>query len=57
MVTSGTVSPTLRIGIAMAWVPARLAARGSRVDVSLRGKPAPAEVVGTPFYTEGSIRR
>jgi aminomethyltransferase len=57
VVTSGTVSPTLGVGVAMAWVPARLAAPGSRVDVSLRGKPSPAEVVRPPFYTGGSIRR
>jgi aminomethyltransferase len=57
VVTSGTVSPTLGIGVAMAWVPARLAAAGTRLDVSLRGKPAPAEVVRPPFYTGGSIRR
>jgi glycine cleavage system aminomethyltransferase T len=41
----------------MAWVPARLAAPGTRLDVSLRGKPSPAEVVRPPFYTGGSIRR
>ncbi len=57
IVTSGTVSPTLGVGIAMAWVPARLAAKGSPLEVSLRGKPARAEVVATPFYLEGSIRR
>ena len=56
-VTSGTVSPTLGDGIAMAWVPARLAAKGSRVEISLRGKPASAEVVALPFYTGGSIRK
>jgi aminomethyltransferase len=57
VVASGTVSPTLGVGIAMAWVPSRLAAAGTRVDVSLRGKPAPAEVVRPPFYAGGSIRR
>jgi aminomethyltransferase len=57
IVTSGTVSPTLGVGVAMAWVPSRLAAPGTRVDVSLRGKPAPAEVVRPPFHTGGSIRK
>ncbi|MSR35138.1 MAG: glycine cleavage system aminomethyltransferase GcvT [Gemmatimonadetes bacterium] len=57
LVTSGTVSPTLGVGIAMAWVPSRLAAVGTHVDVSLRGKPAPAEVVRLPFHTGGSIRK
>ena len=57
VVTSGTVSPTLGAGIAMAWVPARLAALDTRVEVSLRGKPTPAQVVRPPFYKSGSIRR
>jgi aminomethyltransferase len=57
VVTSGTVSPSLGAGIAMAWVPSRLAAVGSEVAISLRGKPAGARVVKTPFYTGGSIRR
>jgi aminomethyltransferase len=57
VVTSGTVSPSLGVGIAMAWVPARLAALGTELAISLRGKPAAARVVKTPFYTAGSIRR
>ena len=56
-VTSGTVSPTLGVGIAMAWIPARLAAVGTRLEVDLRGRPASVEVVRPPFYTDGSIRR
>jgi len=57
VVTSGTVSPTLGLGIAMAWVPPRLSAVGTELAISLRGKPAGARVVKTPFYTGGSIRR
>ena len=57
MLTSGTVSPTLGIGIAMAWVPARLADVGTRLQIDVRGKPAAAVVVKPPFYTGGSIRR
>jgi aminomethyltransferase len=57
VVTSGTVSPSLGYGVAMGWVPSRLAAVGSRVEIDLRGKPAPAEVVKPPFYAAGSIRR
>jgi len=57
VVTSGTVSPSLGVGIALAWVPSRLAARGSELAISLRGKPVQAEVVRLPFYTTGSIRR
>ena len=57
VVTSGTVSPSLGVGIALAWVPSRLAALGTELEISLRGKPARAEVVRPPFYTAGSIRR
>ena len=57
VVTSGTVSPSLGIGIALAWVPSRLAALGSELAIKLRGKPVRAEVVRPPFYTTGSIRR
>ena len=56
-VTSGTVSPSLGVGIALGWVPARLADPGTELAVSLRGTPAAAEVVRPPFYTGGSIRR
>jgi aminomethyltransferase len=56
-VTSGTVSPTLAEGIALAYVPRELAAQGTELGVSIRGKPAAARVQRPPFYTEGSIRR
>ena len=57
VITSGTVSPSLGVGIALAWVPSQLAALGSELAISLRGKPVQAEVVRPPFYTSGSIRR
>ena len=57
VVTSGTFSPSLGVGIALAWIPSRLAALGSELAISLRGKPVRAEVVRPPFYSTGSIRR
>lgn len=48
-VTSGTLSPTLKKAIAMAYVPTGKSEVGSRVYVDIRGKPAPARVVKTPF--------
>ena len=56
-VTSGTVSPSLGEGIALAWVPADLAAPGTRVGVRVRDRDLPATVQRPPFYTQGSIRR
>ena len=46
--TSGTFSPTLRVGIAMAYLD-RGVELGERVEVDVRGKPAEAEVVRPPF--------
>jgi len=49
-VTSGTMSPSLKIPVGMAYVPTALASEGSTFDVEIRGKPVPAKVVKTPFY-------
>lgn len=46
--TSGTFSPTLRVGIAMAYLD-REVELGDRVEVDVRGKAAEAEVVRPPF--------
>jgi aminomethyltransferase len=56
-VTSGTVSPTLGVGIAMGYVPTELAAAGTVVEIDARGRRVEAVVQRPPFYTEGSIRR
>lgn len=50
IVTSGTMSPTLEIPIAMAYVPPSLAAVGTELAVSIRGSDVPARVVKRPFY-------
>ncbi|MBI4259186.1 MAG: glycine cleavage system aminomethyltransferase GcvT [Actinobacteria bacterium] len=48
--TSGTFSPTLRVGIALAYLePAGRFTAGDRVEVDVRGRRAPAEVVKPPF--------
>jgi aminomethyltransferase len=50
-VTSGTKSPSLKLPIGLAYVPPALAAEGSTFQVEIRGRPAAAKVVKTPFYT------
>jgi aminomethyltransferase len=50
-VTSGTKSPSLKLPIGLAYVPPALAAEGSTFHVEIRGRPAAAKVVKTPFYT------
>ncbi|HWH09087.1 MAG TPA: glycine cleavage system aminomethyltransferase GcvT [Candidatus Thermoplasmatota archaeon] len=49
VVTSGTLSPTLKEGIALAYVDAAHAAVGTKLDVLVREKPVAAEVVKLPF--------
>ena len=51
--TSGTWSPTVKAGIAMARVTAENAAPGSPVSVNIRGRLAPATVSPLPFYRNG----
>jgi aminomethyltransferase len=46
--TSGTFSPSLRHGIALAYLPAEVAV-GDSVQVDVRGTLVDAEVVTTPF--------
>jgi aminomethyltransferase len=50
-VTSGSYSPTLDSSIAMGYVLVRYADPGQRLDVDIRGRTTPVEVVPLPFYT------
>lgn len=49
-VTSGQPSPTLGYPVALAYVDVEHAELGTAVDVDLRGKAEPFEVVALPFY-------
>lgn len=49
-VTSGTFSPTLAKGIAMAYLDVVCSVEGMHVEVAIRGKKYPARVVRRPFY-------
>lgn len=51
-ITSGTFSPTLKVSIAMARVPAAVKV-GDTVEVDVRGKLEPARVVKMPFVRNG----
>jgi len=53
-VTSGTHSPSLGIGIGMAYVPTALAEPGSEIEIDVRGKVRPAEVREKPLYRKAS---
>jgi aminomethyltransferase len=49
-IASGTFSPTLEMAIALAYLPTHLCQIGRVLEVEIRGKLYPAEVVKKPFY-------
>ncbi len=51
-VTSGTMSPSLGIGIGMAYVPAERAAVGQTFEIDVRGKVRTAVIAPKPLYTK-----
>lgn len=53
-VTSGIPSPTLGYPVAMALVKREYSEIGTTIDVDIRGKKAPFEVVALPFYKRES---
>jgi len=52
-VTSGTMSPSLGVGIGMAYVPAERAALGAGLEIDVRGKMRRAVVKQKPLYRKG----
>jgi len=57
VVTSGGFAPSLGKAIALGFVPPAFAARGTRLQVSVRGRAQPAEVVQTPFVPHRYFRK
>lgn len=53
---SGTISPTLGYGIGTGYVPLAAAAPGTPLEIDIRGKRLPAQVVRLPFYAKGTRR-
>ena len=49
-VTSGTMSPSLGVGIGMAYVPAERAAVGTEMQIDVRGRERTAVVAAKPLY-------
>ncbi len=50
VVTSGTLSPSLGVGIGMAYVPAAQATPGTELEIDVRGKARTAVVKDKPLY-------
>ena len=57
VVTSGIHSPSLQQGIGMAYVAAEASKPGTEIEILIRDRGYPAEVVRPPFYKEGSVRK
>lgn len=51
---SGTLSPTLGIGIAMAYLPTALCTPGNPLEVEIRGRRFPAKTAKRPLYKRPS---
>jgi aminomethyltransferase len=51
-VTSGTLSPSLGIGIGMAYVPVDKTEPGTKLEIDVRGRTRAAEVRKKPLYTK-----
>ncbi len=49
-VCSGTQSPSLSAGIGMAYLPLAATAVGTPIEIEIRGRRFPAEVIKKPFY-------
>ncbi|TAJ10249.1 MAG: glycine cleavage system aminomethyltransferase GcvT [Nitrospirae bacterium] len=50
LVSSGNLSPRLQKGIGLGYVPAKLSAPGTPLQIDIRGRVHPAVVVKLPFY-------
>jgi aminomethyltransferase len=53
VITSGTQSPSLGVGIALGYVPPVGASVGTPLTVEIRGRQVRAHVVARPFYRKG----
>jgi len=57
VVTSGVMSPSVGVGIGMAYVPTELSSPGTEIGIRIRDKIIPAVVQRPPFYLESSIKK
>ena len=56
-ITSGGFSPTLNAPIAMGYIRRDLAATGTALDLLVRSKPLPAQVVPLPFVPHNYVKQ
>ena len=51
-VTSGTLSPTLEVGIGMAYLPAERSVVGGAIEIDVRGRTRRATVAARPLVAK-----
>ena len=56
-VTSGLWSPMLEKAVGMAYVRTAHSKTGTPLEVDVRGKRVPGQVVAKPFYKQGTVRK
>ena len=56
-VTSGVLSHSTGKGVGLGYVPIEASKAGTAIEIVIRDRAIPAEVVRPPFYTEGSLKR
>ncbi len=56
-VRSGLVGPSVSQGIGTAYLPVEHSQPGTAIEIMIRDRSSPAEVVRMPFYKEGSVKR
>jgi len=52
--TSGSLSPTLKIGIGMAYIPTEFARINEQIEIEIRGKRFPAVIEKKPLHRAGT---
>ncbi len=57
IVTSGSFSPSLEIGIGMAYLRSDLAEPGTEIEIDVRGKHRAARIASKPLYVSPSSRK
>lgn len=55
IVTSGTQSPSLNVGIGLGYVPPESAKAGTTIEIEIRGKRCAAVVVAKPIYQSAKV--
>ena len=56
-ITSGTQSPSLNIGIGLAYVKKDCSQEGTQLSLLVRDRALGCKIVNSPFYKEGTLKK